>query len=126
MLDLSSSVPEAVYLATLSTHHCLAKEHLWLVIKMGLVSVAETQGRSGVVCVSLGTIWRPEDWGIGHLCTHSLLHAWWEIYSKALIAEAGVGGSAKGLSSCSGSCSILSFQIYWSSIIYLSVCDSSF
>lgn len=62
---------------------------------MWLVRVAEALGRSGVECVRLGTMWRPEDWDIGHLCAHSLLLAWWEIYSKALVAEAGVGGSAK-------------------------------
>lgn len=66
VLDLSSNVPGTIYLATLSTHHCLTKEHLctqegrcgggWLMIKMGLESVAEAQGRSGVVCVNLRTM----------------------------------------------------------------------
>lgn len=71
VLGLSSNGHGTIYLATICTHLCLAKERLctqegrcggrWLMIKMWLVTVAEAQGRNGAVCGSQGTMWRPED-----------------------------------------------------------------
>ena len=49
--------------------------------------------------VAVGTMWRPEDGNLGLPCIHSLPHAWWEIYSKSLVAEFGV---AVGPPACQG------------------------